>query len=41
MAELGVHADPEDVKTALIRHFGQVFDFEMQAEPALTGRMYA
>jgi lipoyl(octanoyl) transferase len=39
MAALGVHADTEDVKTALIRHFGQVFDFEMQAEPALTGRM--
>jgi hypothetical protein len=32
MAALGVRADAEDVKTALIRHFGQAFDFEMQAE---------
>jgi lipoyl(octanoyl) transferase len=32
MTALGVHADTEDVKSALIRHFGQVFDFEMQAE---------
>jgi lipoyl(octanoyl) transferase len=32
MTALGVHADTEEVKSALIRHFGQVFDFEMQAE---------
>jgi lipoyl(octanoyl) transferase len=38
MAALGVQADVEDVKNALIRRFGQVFDFEMQAEPALSGR---
>jgi lipoyl(octanoyl) transferase len=38
MAELGVRADMEDVKDSLARHFGKVFDFEMQAEPALTGR---
>lgn len=44
MAALGVHADAEDVKKSLIRRFGQVFDFkcgdfEMQAEPALTGKV--
>jgi lipoyl(octanoyl) transferase len=38
MAELGVHADPEDVKDSLARHFGKIFEFEMQAEPVLTGR---
>jgi lipoyl(octanoyl) transferase len=38
MAALGVHVDAEDVKSALVRHFGQIFEFEMQAEPALTGR---
>jgi lipoate-protein ligase B len=38
MAALGVDADVEDVKSALIRHFGKVFDFEMQAEPARIGR---
>ena len=38
MAELGVHADPENVKDSLARHFGKIFDFEMQAEPVLTGR---
>jgi lipoyl(octanoyl) transferase len=32
MAALGVHADPEDVKSRLIRHFGQVFAYEMQRE---------
>lgn len=32
MAALGVHADTEDVKSALIRHFGQVFDFSIQRE---------
>jgi lipoyl(octanoyl) transferase len=32
MTALGVHADTEEVKSALIRHFGQAFDFEMQAE---------
>jgi len=34
MAALGVRADSEDVKSALVRRFGQVFEFEMQAEPA-------
>ena len=38
MAALGVLADTEDVKNALVRRFGQIFEFEMQAEPALTGR---
>jgi lipoyl(octanoyl) transferase len=32
MRALGVHADIEDVKTVLTRHFGEVFDFEMQRE---------
>jgi lipoyl(octanoyl) transferase len=32
MRALGVHADIEEVKTALTRHFGEVFDFEMQRE---------
>ena len=36
MAALGVKADAEDVKNALVRRFGQVFEFEMQAEPALS-----
>jgi lipoyl(octanoyl) transferase len=35
MGALGVQADLEDVKNALIRRFGQVFEFEMQVEPAL------
>jgi len=39
MAELGVHADPEDVKDSLSRHFGNIFEFEMQAEPVLAGRV--
>jgi lipoyl(octanoyl) transferase len=39
MAALGVQADAEDVKSALVRRFGQIFDFEMQAEPALTWRI--
>jgi lipoyl(octanoyl) transferase len=34
MAALGVYADLEDVKSVLIRHFGQVFDYEMQREIA-------
>ena len=38
MAALGVHANAGDVKSALIRHFGQVFNFVMQAEPVLAGR---
>jgi lipoyl(octanoyl) transferase len=38
MAALGVLADAEDVKSVLARRFGQIFEFEMQAEPALTGR---
>jgi lipoyl(octanoyl) transferase len=32
MAALGVHADTEDVKSGLIRHFGRVFAYEMQRE---------
>lgn len=36
MAALGVQADAEEVKGALVRRFAQVFDFEMQAEPALS-----
>lgn len=35
MEALGVRADAEDVKRTLAHHFGQVFDFEMQAEPAM------
>jgi lipoyl(octanoyl) transferase len=34
MAALGVHADTEHVKSALIRHFARVFDFEMDMEMA-------
>jgi lipoyl(octanoyl) transferase len=36
MAALGFRADAEDVKNALAERFGQVFEFEMQAEPALS-----
>lgn len=36
MAALGVRADADEVKSSLARRFGQVFDFEMQAEPALS-----
>jgi lipoyl(octanoyl) transferase len=39
MADLGVRADPEDVKAALAQHFGKTFNFEMQAEHALAGRV--
>jgi lipoyl(octanoyl) transferase len=39
MAALGVHADAERVKDTLARHFGNIFDYEMQAEPALVGRV--
>ena len=38
MAALGVHAEAEDVKQSLVRHFGQTFNFQMQAEPALMER---
>lgn len=38
MAALGVSADAEDVKNSLVRHFGRVFNFEMQFEPALMER---
>jgi lipoyl(octanoyl) transferase len=38
MAALGVHADTEDVKNSLVRHFGRIFNFAMQAEPALMER---
>ncbi|MDQ1472053.1 MAG: lipoyl(octanoyl) transferase [Bryobacterales bacterium] len=38
MEKLGVQVDATEVKRALSRHFGRIFDFEMQApEPALTG----
>jgi lipoyl(octanoyl) transferase len=36
MAALGVRAEADEVRSALARCFGQVFDFEMQAEPALS-----
>ena len=44
MERRGVAADPEDVKLALARHFGRLFDFEMLTErraemPELTGAM--
>ena len=32
MTALGVHADTADVKSALTRHFGQVFNFDIQRE---------
>jgi lipoyl(octanoyl) transferase len=32
MRALGVQADIEEVKSALIRHFGEVFDFEIERE---------
>jgi lipoyl(octanoyl) transferase len=35
MAALGVNAHAEDVKVSLVRHFGKIFDREMQPEPAL------
>ena len=31
MERLGIHAEPEAVKRALIRHFGRLFEFEMGA----------
>ena len=37
MQALGVRADVEDVKAALAERFGKIFDFQMQAEPVLTG----
>jgi lipoyl(octanoyl) transferase len=40
MEALGVHADAAAVKDALARHFGRVFEFEMQADPALVGDPY-
>jgi lipoyl(octanoyl) transferase len=39
MAALGIKTGSEDVKDALIRRFGEIFEFEMQAEPALIGRL--
>jgi lipoyl(octanoyl) transferase len=36
MEALGVREGAEEVKSALTRCFGQVFDFEMQAEPVLS-----
>ena len=38
MASLGVPADAADVKNSLVRHFGRVFDFDMQFEPVLMER---
>ncbi len=34
MHALGVRADAEEVKDALVRHFGKIFNFDMQFEPA-------
>jgi len=40
MERLGVPADAEDVKRALSRHFGRLFEFEMRAEmPEFTGAL--
>jgi lipoyl(octanoyl) transferase len=40
MERLGVPADQEDVKRALARHFGRLFEFEMRAEmPEFTGAL--
>jgi len=39
MHALGVLADAEDVKETLVRNFGRIFNFELQAEPALAGRI--
>jgi len=39
MERMGVMADPEDVKRALARHFGRIFDFEMSGAEMLTGAM--
>jgi lipoyl(octanoyl) transferase len=40
MERMGVQADPEDVKRALVQHFGRLFDFEIQAvTPELTGAL--
>ncbi len=44
MAALGVQADAARVKNALVRHFGQIFDFKMQADAPtkeLAGRVSA
>ncbi len=38
MAALGVDADVEEVKSSLVRHFGRIFNFEMQAQPVPIGR---
>ena len=35
MTALGVHANTEHVKSALTRHFGQVFNFDIQRETVL------
>lgn len=34
MAELGIVADAADVKSSLAKHFAQIFDFDLQFEPA-------
>jgi lipoyl(octanoyl) transferase len=39
MERLGVTADPEDVKRALARHFGRLFEFEMSDFEMLTGAL--
>jgi lipoyl(octanoyl) transferase len=36
MEALGAHEEAEEVKNALVQRFGEVFDFAMQAEPALS-----
>jgi lipoyl(octanoyl) transferase len=44
MAALGVHADADRVKNTLVRHFGQIFDFDIQtsqADSVLAGRVFA
>lgn len=38
MAEAGAWVGMEDVKERLIHHFGCIFSFEMQAEPAIAGK---
>ncbi len=42
MERMGVQADPEDVKRVLARHFGRLFDFDMETQaktPELTGAL--
>jgi lipoyl(octanoyl) transferase len=39
MAALGLRADAGEVKESLIRRFGEVFEFNMQGEPAWAGKI--